>query len=51
VQLGALQGAMEPYVMTEQSPEVRANKNQLLDDAFARPSPRSPPIVAAPATA
>jgi protease-4 len=36
VRIGAFKGAMEPYIMTEQSPEVRANKNQLLDDVFAR---------------
>jgi protease-4 len=36
VRIGAYKGAMEPYVMTEQSPDVRANKNLLLDDVFAR---------------
>jgi protease-4 len=36
VRIGAFKGAMEPYVMTEQSPDVRANKNLLLDDVFAR---------------
>jgi protease-4 len=36
VRAGAYKGAMEPFVMTEQSPAVRANKNQLLDDVFAR---------------
>jgi protease-4 len=36
VRVGAFKGAMEPFVMTEQSPSVRENKNQLLDDVFAR---------------
>lgn len=36
VRAGAYKGAMEPFVMTEQSPPVRANKNQLLDDVFGR---------------
>jgi protease-4 len=36
VRAGAYKGAMEPFVMTEQSPAVRANKNQLLDDVFGR---------------
>ncbi len=36
VRAGAYKGAMEPFVMTEQSPPVRANKNQLLDDMFGR---------------
>ena len=27
---------MEPFIMTEQSPDVRANKNRLLDDVFKR---------------
>ena len=36
VRIGAFKGAMEPFVMTEQSPDVRANKNRLLDDVFAR---------------
>ncbi len=36
IRVGAFKGAMEPFVMTEQSPAVRANKNQLLDDVFGR---------------
>jgi protease-4 len=36
VRIGAFKGAMEPFIMNEQSPEVRANKNRLLDDVFAR---------------
>jgi protease-4 len=36
VRVGAFKGAMEPFVMREQSPAVRANKNQLLDDVFGR---------------
>ena len=36
VRIGAYKGAMEPFVMTEQSPDVRANKNRLLDDVFKR---------------
>ncbi|HSS38362.1 MAG TPA: S49 family peptidase, partial [Polyangia bacterium] len=36
VRAGAYKGAMEPFVMTEQSAPVRANKNQLLDDVFGR---------------
>jgi protease-4 len=36
VRIGAYKGAMEPYILTEQSPDVRANKNRLLDDVFAR---------------
>ena len=36
VRIGAFKGAMEPFVMTEQSPSVRENKNQLLDDVFGR---------------
>ena len=35
VRVGAYKGAMEPFVMTEQSPAVRENKNQLLDDVYA----------------
>ena len=36
VRVGAFKGAMEPFVMTEQSPAVRDNKNQLLDDVYGR---------------
>ncbi|MFL5303850.1 MAG: signal peptide peptidase SppA [Polyangia bacterium] len=36
VRAGAYKGAMEPFVMTEQSAPVRANKNQLLDDVYGR---------------
>ena len=36
VRIGAFKGAMEPFVMTEQSPAVRENKNQLLDDVYGR---------------
>ena len=36
VRIGAFKGAMEPYVLTEQSPDVRANKALLLDDVFNR---------------
>jgi protease IV len=36
VRIGSFKGAMEPYVMTEQSPDVRANKARLLDDVFDR---------------
>lgn len=36
VRAGDYKGAMEPFVMTEQSPPVRANKNQMLDDVFGR---------------
>jgi protease-4 len=36
VRVGAFKGAMEPFIMNEQSPAVRANKNQLLDDVFGR---------------
>jgi protease IV len=36
VRIGAHKGAMEPFVMTEQSPDVRANKTRLLDDVFER---------------
>ena len=36
VRAGAYKGAMEPFVMNEQSAPVRANKNQLLDDVFGR---------------
>ncbi len=36
VRIGAYKGAMEPFIMNEQSPEVRANKNRLLDDVFTR---------------
>jgi protease-4 len=36
VRIGSFKGAMEPFIMTEQSPDVRANKTRLLDDVFAR---------------
>ena len=36
VRIGSFKGAMEPFVMTEQSPDVRANKKRLLDDVFER---------------
>ncbi|HXJ23758.1 MAG TPA: signal peptide peptidase SppA [Polyangia bacterium] len=36
VRVGAYKGAMEPFIMTEQSPAVRANRNQLLDDVYGR---------------
>ncbi len=36
VRMGAFKGAMEPFIMNEQSPAVRENKNQLLDDVYAR---------------
>jgi protease IV len=36
VRIGKFKGAMEPFIMTEQSPDVRDNKNQLLDDVFGR---------------
>ena len=36
VRIGSYKGAMEPFVMTEQSPDVRANKTRLLDDTFNR---------------
>src|SRR5665213_3117924 len=36
IRVGAFKGAMEPFILTEQSPSVRANKNQLLDDVFTR---------------
>jgi protease IV len=36
VRIGAFKGAMEPFILNEQSPEVRANKNRILDDVFGR---------------
>jgi protease-4 len=36
LRVGAYKGAMEPFIQTEQSPEVRANKGRLLDDVYAR---------------
>ncbi len=36
VRIGEFKGAMEPFVMNEQSAPVRANKNDLLDDVYAR---------------
>jgi protease-4 len=36
VRIAEFKGAMEPFVMTEHSPPVRANKNEVLDDVFRR---------------
>jgi len=36
VRIAQFKGAMEPFIMTEQSPDVRANKARLLDDVFDR---------------
>jgi protease-4 len=36
VRIGEYKGAMEPFVMTEQSAPVRANKNDILDHTFGR---------------
>jgi protease-4 len=36
VRIGKYKGAMEPFIMTENSPDVRDNKNQLLDDVSGR---------------
>jgi protease-4 len=36
VRIAEYKGAMEPFVMNEHSPQVRENKNQLLDDVFER---------------
>ncbi|HVR60609.1 MAG TPA: S49 family peptidase, partial [Polyangia bacterium] len=36
VRIAEYKGAMEPFVMTEQSAPVRENKNQLLDDVYQR---------------
>jgi protease-4 len=36
VRVGKYKGAMEPFIMTENSPDVRDNKNQLLDDVSGR---------------
>ena len=36
VRIGSYKGAMEPFIMNEQSPDVRANKTRLLDDVFDR---------------
>jgi protease-4 len=36
VRIGEFKGAMEPFVMTAQSAPVRQNKQELLDDVFAR---------------
>jgi protease-4 len=44
VRIAEFKGAMEPFVMTEHSAPVRANKNEVLDDVFRR-------IVAAVASA
>ena len=36
VRIAEFKGAMEPYIMTGQSAPVRENRNQLLDDVYAR---------------
>jgi protease-4 len=36
VRIGEFKGAMEPFIMNEQSAPVRANKNALLDDVYRR---------------
>jgi len=36
VRIGEFKGAMEPFIMDEQSPAVRQNKNELLDDVYGR---------------
>jgi protease-4 len=36
VRIGSYKGAMEPYVMNEQSADVKANKTRMLDDVFDR---------------
>jgi len=36
VRIAEFKGAMEPFIMNEQSPPVRENKNALLDDVFQR---------------
>ena len=36
VRIGEFKGAMEPFIINEQSAPVRANKNDLLDDVFRR---------------
>lgn len=36
VRIAEYKGAMEPFIMSEQSPPVRANKNEVLDDVFGR---------------
>ena len=36
VRIGEFKGAMEPFIMNEQSAPVRANKNDLLDDVWKR---------------
>jgi protease-4 len=36
VRIGEFKGAMEPFIMGEQSAPVRQNKNELLDDVFNR---------------
>jgi protease-4 len=36
VRIANFKGAMEPFIMNEQSPDVRANKAALLDDVFDR---------------
>ena len=44
VRIGAYKGAMEPFVMNEQSPDVRANKNAPAGRRLRpRHGPRSPP--------
>ena len=36
VRIGSYKGAMEPFILNEQSSDVRANKKRLLDDVFER---------------
>ncbi|HXU06513.1 MAG TPA: signal peptide peptidase SppA [Polyangia bacterium] len=36
VRIGSFKGAMEPFVMNEQSPDVKANKTRLMDDVYER---------------
>jgi protease-4 len=36
VRIAEYKGAMEPYIMTEQSAPVRQNRNDLLDDVYGR---------------
>ena len=36
VRIAEFKGAMEPFILNEQSEPVRENKNALLDDVFAR---------------
>ena len=36
VRIAEYKGAMEPFIMTEQSEPVRRNRNELMDDVYAR---------------